>query len=82
MSARLITISKYATVENAAEIMLNKIRHLGVKDGNDNDVIVGVISSVDLIKLLIQRLQSIDHDTPPLLKALYWQEEPSEEHGF
>jgi CBS domain-containing protein len=60
MSAPLITISKNATIANAAEIMVkNKMRHLGVKDsdgnGNGNEII-GVISSVDLIKLLIQRL--------------------------
>lgn len=83
MSSPLITIDKDSTVENAAETMLrNKLRHLGVRDDNDNDQIIGVISSVDLIKLFIHKLQSIDHDVPPLLRALYWQEEPLEELNF
>lgn len=83
MSSPLITVNKISTVENAAQIMLrNKLRHLGVTDDTDNDRIIGVISSVDLIKLFIHKMQSIDHDVPPLLKALYWQEEPLEELNF
>lgn len=84
MSAPLIAIDKGLTVEDAAETMLrNKLRHLGVRDGNEDDGIIGVISSVDLMKFLIEKLQSTDHDdVPPLLRALYWQEEPSEELGF
>ncbi|HZD33779.1 MAG TPA: CBS domain-containing protein [Nitrososphaeraceae archaeon] len=80
MSSPLITIGKASTIGDAAQIMLrNKLRHLGVTDDNGSDRIVGVISSVDLTKLLINRLQSVDHDVPLLLRALYWQEEPSEE---
>jgi CBS domain-containing protein len=83
MSSPLITVNKFLTVENAVQIMLkNKIRHLGVTDDNGNDRIIGIISSVDLIKLLMHNLQSIDHDVPPLLRALYWQEEPLEELNF
>jgi len=84
MSAPLIVIAKSLTVGDAAETMLrNKLRHLGVRDGNDENGIINVISSVDLMKFLIEKLQSIDHDdVPPLLRALYWQEEPLEELGF
>ena len=82
MSSPLITIDKASAIEEAAQIMLrNKVRHLGVTDDNGSDRIVGVVSSVDLTKLLINRLQSVDHDVPLLLRALYWQEEPSEELG-
>lgn len=82
MSSPLITIDKASVIEEAAQVMLrNKVRHLGVTDDNGSDRIVGVVSSVDLTKLLINRLQSVDHDVPLLLRALYWQEEPSEELG-
>jgi CBS domain-containing protein len=79
MSSPLITIDKASTIEHAAQIMLrNKLRHIGVTDNNGSDRIVGIISSADLMKLLINKLQSVDHDVPLLLRALYWQE-PSEE---
>ena len=59
MSAPLIAIDKSLTVGDAAETMLiNKLRHLGVRDGNEENGIIGVISSVDLMKFLIEKLQS------------------------
>ena len=57
----------------------NKVRHLGVRDSNNNSQIIGIVSLRDLIRLLIHKLESIDNDVPPLVKALYWQEEPIEE---
>ena len=59
MSAPLIDIDKDSAVEKAAEIMIkNKVRHLGVRDSSSNHQIIGIISSRDLIRLLIHKLES------------------------
>ena len=59
MSAPLIAIDKDSAVEKAAEIMIkNKVRHLGVRDSSSNHQIIGIISSRDLIRLLIHKLES------------------------
>ena len=59
----------------------NKVRQFGVTDSSstNNSQIIGIISSRDLIRLLIHKLEYIDNDVPPLMQALYWQEEPMEE---
>jgi CBS domain-containing protein len=58
MSAPLIAIDKDSAVEKAAEIMIkNKVRHLGVRDSS-NHQIIGMISSRDLIRLFIYKLDS------------------------
>jgi signal-transduction protein with cAMP-binding, CBS, and nucleotidyltransferase domain len=81
MSAPLIAIDKGSGLEKAAEIMIkNKVRHLAVSDSNNQ--IIGIISSRDLIRLFIDKLEAIGNTTPQLLKALYWEEEPIEEPGF
>jgi signal-transduction protein with cAMP-binding, CBS, and nucleotidyltransferase domain len=81
MSALLIVIDKGSRLEKAAETMIkNKVRHLAVSDSNNQ--IIGIISSKDLIRLSIDKLESICNTTPQLLKALYWEEEPIEELGF
>jgi len=89
MSSPLIAVDKDSRIENAAEIMIrNKVRHLGVRDRTaagqkSNDHIIGIISSVDLIRsLIMHKLESINDDDQALLRALYWQEEPMEELDF
>jgi signal-transduction protein with cAMP-binding, CBS, and nucleotidyltransferase domain len=78
MSAPLIAIDKGSGLEKAAETMIkNKVRHLAVRDSNNQ--IIGIISSRDLIRLLIHKLESIGNNIPTLVKALYWQEEPIQE---
>ena len=78
MSSPLITINKNLLVEEAARIMIkNKVRHLAVEEVNDHHII-GLISSTDLIRFLMDKLEQ-ESDTSSLLKALYWEEEPLEE---
>jgi len=78
MSSPLITINKNLLVEEAARIMIkNKVRHLAVEEVNDHHII-GLISSTDLIRFLMDKLE-LESDTSSLLKALYWEEEPLEE---
>ena len=78
MSSPLITINKNLLVEEAARIMIkNKVRHLAVEEVNDHHII-GLISSTDLTRFLMDKLQ-LESDTSSLLKALYWEEEPLEE---
>ena len=78
MSSPLITINKNLLVEEAARIMIkNKVRHLAVEEVNDHHII-GLISSTDLIRFFMDKLE-LESDTSSLLKALYWEEEPLEE---
>jgi CBS domain-containing protein len=81
MSAPLISIDKDSAIEVAADTMIkNKVRHLGVtSSSNNNPQIIGMISTRDLVRLLIDKLNSSDNHVPMLIKALYWQEEPLEE---
>jgi CBS domain-containing protein len=77
MSSPLITINKDESVEKAAKMMVkNKVRHLGVE--NHDHQIIGIITTTDLTKYLMNSLQT-DDNTQQLLKSLYWLEEPSEE---
>jgi signal-transduction protein with cAMP-binding, CBS, and nucleotidyltransferase domain len=78
MSSPLITINKNLLVQEAARIMIkNKVRHLAVEEVNDHHII-GLISSTDLIRFLMDKLE-LESNTSSLLKALYWEEEPLEE---
>jgi signal-transduction protein with cAMP-binding, CBS, and nucleotidyltransferase domain len=78
MSSPLITINKNLLVEEAARIMIkNRVRHLAVEGVNDHHII-GLVSSTDLTRFLMDKLEP-GSDTSSLLKALYWEEEPLEE---
>lgn len=78
MSSPLITINKNLLVEEAARIMIkNRVRHLAVEEANDHHI-VGLVSSTDLTRFLMDKLE-LGSDTSSLLKALYWEEEPLEE---
>jgi CBS domain-containing protein len=81
MSAPLISIDKDSAIEEAADTMIkNKVRHLGVtSSSNNNPQIIAMVSTRDLVRLLIHKLNSSDNHVPMLIKALYWQEEPLEE---
>jgi signal-transduction protein with cAMP-binding, CBS, and nucleotidyltransferase domain len=78
MSTPLITIHKDLLVQEAARTMIkNKVRHLVVENKSTHQII-GIISTTDLTKFLIDRLE-LDSDTSSFLKDLYWLEEPIEE---
>jgi signal-transduction protein with cAMP-binding, CBS, and nucleotidyltransferase domain len=78
MSSPLITIHKDLVVQEAARTMIkNKVRHLVIENKRAQHV-VGIISSTDLIKFLIDRLE-LDSDSSSFLNDLYWLEEPTEE---
>ncbi|MBV9177007.1 MAG: CBS domain-containing protein [Nitrososphaeraceae archaeon] len=78
MSSPLITIDKDLVVQEAARTMIkNKVRHLVIENKRTRHV-VGIISSTDLIKFLIDRLE-LDSDSSSFLSDLYWLEEPTEE---
>lgn len=81
MSSPLITIHKDLVVQEAARTMIkNKVRHLVIENKRTQNV-VGIISSTDLIKFLIDRLE-LDSDSSSFLNDLYWLEEPTEELGI
>jgi signal-transduction protein with cAMP-binding, CBS, and nucleotidyltransferase domain len=81
MSSPLITIHKDLVVQEAARTMIkNKVRHL-VIDNKRTQNVVGIISSTDLIKFLLDRLE-LDSDSSSFLNDLYWLEEPTEELGI
>ena len=78
MSSPLITIHKDLVVQEAARTMIkNKVRHLVIENKRTQHV-VGIISSTDLIKFLIDRLE-LDSDSSSFLNDLYWLEGPAEE---
>ena len=78
MSTPIITIHKDLAVQEAAITMIkNKVRHL-VVENKSTQHIIGIISSTDLTKFLIDRLE-LDPDSSSFLKDLYWLEEPIEE---
>ena len=77
MSTPLITIHKDLLVQEAARTMIkNKVRYL-VVENKSNHQIIGIISTTDLTKFLIDRLE-LDSDTSSFLKDLYWLEDPIE----
>jgi len=82
MSAPLITVDKDSTVEHAANTMIkNKVRHLGVTAGNENNPeIIGIVSSRDIVRLYLHALEKHENMlTNQLIDNYYWQEEPMEE---
>jgi CBS domain-containing protein len=55
----------------------NKVRHLAVEE-NATHRIIGIISSTDLTRFLVDKLK-LDYHISSLIKDLYSQEEPIEE---
>ena len=79
MSSPLITINKDSSVNAATKMMVEKrIRHLAIKENND---IVGIVTTSDLINVLKNRIKSMDLDSN-LLDAISMTEIPLEEGGF
>ncbi len=77
MSSPIITINKDLLVKEAAITMIkNRMRHIAVE--NNAHEIIGMVSSTDLTKFLIEGLED-SSDNLSLLRSLYWQEEPIEE---
>ena len=79
MSSPLITISKNSTINDATKLMVEKkIKHLAVLENND---IIGILTTYDLINLLRDKIKSIDLDSN-LLDAISMADIPLEEGGF
>jgi predicted transcriptional regulator len=79
MSSPLITISKNSTINDATKLMVEKkIKHLAIHDNND---IIGILTTYDLINLLRNKVKSIELDSN-LLDAISMAEIPLEEGGF
>ena len=79
MSSPLITISKNSTINDATKLMVEKkIKHLAILENND---IIGILTTADLINLLRNKIKSIDLDSN-LLDAISMADIPLEEGGF
>jgi predicted transcriptional regulator len=79
MSSPLITISKNSTINDATKLMVEKkIKHLAIHDNND---IIGILTTYDLISLLRNKVKSIELDSN-LLDAISMADIPLEEGGF
>ena len=79
MSSPLITISKNSTINDATKLMVEKkIKHLAIHDNND---IIGILTTYDLINVLRNKVKSIELDSN-LLDAISMAEIPLEEGGF
>ena len=79
MSSPLITISKNSTINDAAKLMVEKkIKHLAIYENND---IIGIVTTSDLINFLRNKIKSIDLDSN-LLDAISMADIPLEEGGF
>lgn len=79
MSSPLITISKNSTINDATKLMVEKkIKHLAILENND---IIGILTTYDLINLLRDKIKSIDLDSN-LLDAISMADIPLEEGGF
>ena len=79
MSSPLITINKNSTINDATKLMVEKkIKHLAVLENND---IIGILTTYDLINLLRNKIKSIDLDSN-LLDAISMADIPLEEGGF
>ncbi len=79
MSSPLITISKNSTINDATKLMVEKkIKHLAILENND---IIGILTTYDLINLLRNKIKSIDLDSN-LLDAISMADIPLEEGGF
>ncbi|NOJ29843.1 MAG: hypothetical protein DA328_06720 [Nitrososphaeraceae archaeon] len=79
MSSPLITVSRNSTIIDAAKLMVKKrIRHLAIQENND---IIGIVSTYDLINVLRNVIKSMALDSS-LLDAISMTEIPLEEGGF
>jgi len=79
MSSPLITISKNSSINDATKLMVEKkIKHLAIHDNND---IIGIVTTYDLINVLRNKLKSMDLDSN-LLDAISMVDIPLEEGGF
>jgi signal-transduction protein with cAMP-binding, CBS, and nucleotidyltransferase domain len=79
MSSPLITISKNSTINDATKLMVEKkIKHLAIHENND---IIGILTTYDLINVLRNRIKSMDLDSN-LLDAISMADIPLEEGGF
>ena len=79
MSSPLITISKNSTINDATKLMVEKkIKHLAIHENND---IIGILTTYDLINLLRNKIKSMDLDSN-LLDAISMADIPLEEGGF
>ena len=79
MSSPLITISKNSTINDATKLMVEKkIKHLAIQENND---IIGIVTTYDLINVLRNRIKFMDLDSN-LLDAISMADIPLEEGGF
>ncbi len=79
MSSPLISISKNSTINDATKLMVEKkIKHLAIHDNND---IIGILTTYDLINVLRNKVKSIELDSN-LLDAISMADIPLEEGGF
>jgi signal-transduction protein with cAMP-binding, CBS, and nucleotidyltransferase domain len=79
MSSPLITISKNSTINDATKLMVEKkIKHLAIHENND---IIGIVTSYDLINVLRNKIKFMDLDSN-LLDAISMTDIPLEEGGF
>jgi signal-transduction protein with cAMP-binding, CBS, and nucleotidyltransferase domain len=79
MSSPLITISKNSTINDATKLMVEKkIKHSAIHDNND---IIGILTTYDLINVLRNKVKSIELDSN-LLDAISMADIPLEEGGF
>ena len=79
MSSPLITISKNSTINDATKLMVEKkIKHLAIHENND---IIGILTTYDLINVLRNKIKSMDLDSN-LLDAISMADIPLEEGGF
>jgi predicted transcriptional regulator len=79
MSSPLITISKDSNINDAAKLMVEKkIKHLAIYENND---IIGIVTTSDLINFLRNKIKSMDLDSN-LLDAISMADIPLEEGGF
>jgi signal-transduction protein with cAMP-binding, CBS, and nucleotidyltransferase domain len=79
MSSPLITISKNSTINDATKLMVEKkIKHLAIQENND---IIGIVTTYELINVLRNRIKFMDLDSN-LLDAISMADIPLEEGGF
>ena len=79
MSSPLITISKNSSINDATKLMVEKkIKHLAIHENND---VIGIVTTYDLINVLRNKMKSMDLDSN-LLDAISMTDIPLEEGGF
>ncbi|MDF2738277.1 MAG: hypothetical protein K0S93_2137 [Nitrososphaeraceae archaeon] len=79
MSSPLISISKNSSINDATKLMVEKkIKHLAIHENND---VIGIVTTYDLINVLRNKMKSMDLDSN-LLDAISMADIPLEEGGF